>query len=360
MKKSIRIISLILAVLSLSAFFTFSTAAASAEPIAAAVSAEPLSTSQVEYNTGSFLVTKGKANVVESRYSLTDTYRLDGSSLVIRADSKTYTNLFGIRFYKVYVGKKTFFIRVNDLKQASSSYTTTVVQTQRSTALRFDANKSGSVKKTLEAGSVLPAAGVVYNCKEKTSYYQILLPDENKLCFVKVADCTTKVNSKGNVFLPLVKHVEQSTNFTCSSASAVTVLNYFRIKGITDKVLQNETQGVVGRITTALNKRLGSGRYSYVCTTAISRYESAIRGALAANKPVILRVAFGKNSYFAYTTSGHYLVCTGIFTKNGQTWLRLLDPFNTKRGGSATVNIPLKTLFNYALYQGKSSAWAIV
>ena len=158
----------------------------------------------------------------------------------------------------------------------------------------------------------------------------------------------------------------QTKNYTCSAASAKAVLSYFGKAGnLKDTDLYSSINGYVYKIKDALNKHLGSGTYCWKTFTSIDAYENAIRGSLAQNSPVIVRVSFDKK-YFNYASNGHYSTVVAIYEKDGQTFVKLVDSFVNRYASNAYTNcktgeveVPLETLFYYNSYCGRSDRYVI-
>lgn len=158
----------------------------------------------------------------------------------------------------------------------------------------------------------------------------------------------------------------QTKNYTCSAASSKAVLSYLGKAGnLKDTDLYSSINGYVYKIRDTLNKYLGSGTYCWNTFTSIDAYEQAIRGSLAQNSPVIVRIAFN-NEYFSYSSNGHYSTVVGIYEKNGQVWVRLVDSFvnrykSTTYSNSITgeVEMPISKLFYYNSYQGRDVRYVI-
>lgn len=189
----------------------------------------------------------------------------------------------------------------------------------------------------------------------------------NAVITAKIGNYLTATYQVNVNLLLKVKTVKQTKNYTCSAAAALAVLRYQnKAANVSDTTLYKSTQSYVYLTSNALNKYLGSGTYTYSTFSKISSYEQAIIRSLKQGSPVIARVAFSKG-YFNYNSSGHYTTITGIYyDAQGCAWLKLADSFvhnyksNTyTNAGTGTVDIPLKTLYNYGTYSGRSAIWLI-
>lgn len=181
-------------------------------------------------------------------------------------------------------------------------------------------------------------------------------------------DNIVSVTYQVNVDLRLnVKAVRQTKNYTCSAAASLAVLRYKNTaKNVSDTTLYKNTQGYVYLVRNTLNSYLGSGTYKYGTFTSYAAYEKAVINSLKQDSPVIARVKFSKQ-YFNYKSDGHYTTITGVYTdSNGTMWACLVDSFVHNYSGNSytnpsagTVQIPLKTLYNYGTYGGKSAIYLI-
>ena len=163
-----------------------------------------------------------------------------------------------------------------------------------------------------------------------------------------------------------VKVYRQTTNYTCSAASALAVLRYYGKETSTkDTTLYKSINGYVGQLTTALNKRLNNS-YKYQIFKNQSDYEKAIYNSLAQGSPVIARVKFQKG-YFNYSSNGHYTTICGMYKdSSGKTWLILVDSFVDRYKSNSYANkdtgivhVPLSEMYKYGTYGGKSSIYLI-
>lgn len=158
----------------------------------------------------------------------------------------------------------------------------------------------------------------------------------------------------------------QTKNYTCSAASTKAVLSYFGKAGnLKDTDLYSSINGYVYKIRDTLNKYLGGGTYCWKTFTSIDAYEKAIRGSLAQNSPVIVRVSFDKK-YFNYASNGHYSTVVAIYEKDGQTFVKLVDSFVNRYSSNTYTNcktgeveVPLEKLFYYNSYCGRSDRYVI-
>ncbi len=157
----------------------------------------------------------------------------------------------------------------------------------------------------------------------------------------------------------------QNTDWSCSGASCMVVLNYFNSgSGLDDVDLTNETETYIYRMKDAINKYLGSKDYNYVHASK-SSIGTYIENSLYAGNPVIARVAFSAG-YFNYKSTGHLTVVTGLYTdSNNATWLEITDSFvnrfsanNYSDSKTGKVYIPLSEFVNYT-YSGDSSMYLI-
>lgn len=181
-------------------------------------------------------------------------------------------------------------------------------------------------------------------------------------------DNIVSVTYQVNVDLRLnVKAVRQTKYYTCSAAASLAVLRYKNTaKNVSDTTLYKSTDGYVYKVRNTLNKYLGSGTYKYGTFTSYAAYEKAVINSLKQDSPVIARVKFSKQ-YFNYKSNGHYTTITGVYTdSNGTMWACLVDSYVHNYSGNSytnpsagTVQIPLKTLYNYGTYGGKSAIYLI-
>ncbi len=175
------------------------------------------------------------------------------------------------------------------------------------------------------------------------------------------------VNASVNTNISLgVSVYFQTKNYTCSAASTKAVLTYFGKAGsLKDTDLYSSISGYVYKIKDTLNKHLGSGTYCWKTFTSIDAYEKAIRGSLAQNSPVIVRISFDEK-YFTYSSNGHYSTVVGIYEKDGQIFVKLVDSFVNRYSSNAYTNcktgeveVPLEKLFYYNSYCGRSDRYVI-
>lgn len=158
----------------------------------------------------------------------------------------------------------------------------------------------------------------------------------------------------------------QTKNYSCSAASAKAVLTYFGKAGkLSDMDLYPSIDGYVYKIRDSLNKYLGANTYCWKTFNSIDAYEKAIRGSLAQNSPVIVRISFNKE-FFPYSSSGHYSTIVSVYEKNGQTFVKLVDSFVNRYSSNAYANcttgeveVPLSTLYYYNSYCGRSDRYVI-
>ena len=164
-----------------------------------------------------------------------------------------------------------------------------------------------------------------------------------------------------------VKAYRQSTDYTCSAASTLAVLNYYGKEiGTKDTAIYGSINGYVGNITKVLNNRLGSETYAWSIVNDVVAYENAIYHSLRQGSPVIARVCF-KNGYFNYASGGHYTVVVGMYKdSSGQIWLNLVDSYVDRYSSNdytnkntGEVRVPLKELFKYGTYNGASDIYLI-
>lgn len=174
------------------------------------------------------------------------------------------------------------------------------------------------------------------------------------------------VEFKTNAYLG-VKAVFQSNNYCCSAASTVAVLHY-KGKATTkkDTDLYPKISGYVYKVRDQLNYYLGNNTYRWDTFKTYESYENAIRASLAQNCPVIARIGKFEKRYFNYGSNGHYTTVVGIYEKNGEVWLKVVDSFvNRYKSNSycdantGVVEIPAKTLYEYGKYGGKSPVYLI-
>lgn len=174
------------------------------------------------------------------------------------------------------------------------------------------------------------------------------------------------VEFKTNAYLG-VKAVFQSNNYCCSAASTVAVLHY-KGKATTkkDTDLYPKISGYVYKVRDQLNYYLGNNTYRWDTFKTYESYENAIRASLAQNCPVIARIGKFEKKYFNYGSNGHYTTVVGIYEKNGEVWLKVVDSFvNRYKSNSycdantGVVEIPAKTLYEYGKYGGKSPVYLI-
>lgn len=156
-----------------------------------------------------------------------------------------------------------------------------------------------------------------------------------------------------------VQAYRQSTDYTCSAASALAVLNYYGKEiGTKDTAIYGSINGIVGNLTKVLNNRLGSGTYIWSTFKDLAAYEAAIYHSLAQGSPVIARVQFNKG-YFNYSSSGHYTTIVGMYEDaSGQTWVKLVDSYVDRFSSNDYSNkIPVRS---ECPYRNSSSTEATV
>ncbi len=174
------------------------------------------------------------------------------------------------------------------------------------------------------------------------------------------------VEFKTNAYLG-VKAVFQSNNVCCSAASTIAALHYRgKATNLKDTDLFPKINGYVYKIRDQLNHYLGNNTYRWDTFKTYESYEKAIRASLAQNCPVIARIGKYEKKYFNYASNGHYTTVVGIYEKNGEVWLRVVDSFVNRYKSNeycdaktGVVEIPAKTLYEYGKYGGKSPVYLI-
>lgn len=153
---------------------------------------------------------------------------------------------------------------------------------------------------------------------------------------------------------------EQSNSSTCSGAAAKAVLRYvgssysgsdldlYRAM----KKKHPNSSNTVGDIVGQLNTHISGKPYTYKVCTSKTKWLDTVMKSIDKGYPVIALVKFGKNSYFDYSTSGHFTVIRGYLKKaDGTVTLYIADSYKTSKNGG-TFSIPLDKMFSYSKNKG--------
>lgn len=174
-----------------------------------------------------------------------------------------------------------------------------------------------------------------------------------------VSGVTTTLISKAfevftDVKLSKVPLVSQSTSYTCSDSSAAMCLQYLG-KNVTEMDFYNKIDPTgyhtyVWKTAAVMNEYLGSSKYDYYSggSTNQSNYESYIISSLQKGYPVIMHICVtsSNKSVVGYTTDGHYVVVTGIYTDSkGVRRLLINDPWSGKVNAGQTRDLEWDTCF---------------
>ncbi len=128
----------------------------------------------------------------------------------------------------------------------------------------------------------------------------------------------------------------QKTDHTCGSASGAMAATTYCGANVTESDIWNNADGqgtYVFRVKDQINKHIskhGKGNdYAYTTTSNTnSNFLTMIRASLKLGAPVLLRIEAGKDVY-GYKSNGHYVVVSGIYKKDGETKLRITDPWSS-------------------------------
>ena len=159
--------------------------------------------------------------------------------------------------------------------------------------------------------------------------------------------------------------VSQTTGYTCSAASSLTLLEYFKCANFNYGTMEKDlyyyrnimgSNNYVYQVTNKLNEnikpKLPTVSYQWsILTNNYSKYIETIQTSLDNGCPVIARIAIPSNEqYFGYYSSGHYVVISGIYEKSGITMLSVLDPNQARTGGTiGKIPIRAEVLYSYGM-----------
>ena len=202
--------------------------------------------------------------------------------------------------------------------------------------------------------------------KQVTFTRQFSITDANGN--IPTANCPDYSNLTKVVALNVTKYFQQDPDY-CSAASAKTVLTYFgKASNVTEAELQKTTAKSSSGIVTALNTYLNNAytMKNFGLNNSGAVY-AAIESSLKSGYPVIGYVGFPASkfsqTYFNYSSDGHFTTIVGIYTgNNNEKWLELRDS-NVNRGSSQTycnkdtgaVLIPFSVFVQYLEYYDKNS-----
>lgn len=270
----------------------------------------------------------------------------------------------GKRWCKVQIGTATYYILNQKVMNCSKTYNAQLyIVTKNNAALRTTPYETGN-KESLPKSTLVRVVGKVTN-KYGNTWYEVIDQQSSAIRYIYSGNVSSNISVNGAMRLDQSSYF-QSRNNTCSAAATLSVLRYAGLLTNTSDVnVQNTTKGYVGGIVNKLNAEMGSGTYTYATFTSVSSYERAIRQSLIQGSSVIARVKFTRG-YFNYSSNGHYTTIVGIYTQNGETWLELRDSYVNRFTSNSYANkytgvvrIPLKTLYNYGTYGGRSSVYLI-
>ena len=131
----------------------------------------------------------------------------------------------------------------------------------------------------------------------------------------------------------------QKTNYTCGSASASMILAALG-KNVSETDIwnwnKNKGRDPTGReyLVEAINHYLGEDLYTWKQSYKMNldTYYKTIEASLEKGYPVQVLIAVNQNrkNLTGYTTSGHYVVITGIYrAENGEYRVKINDPFSS-------------------------------
>ena len=194
-----------------------------------------------------------------------------------------------------------------------------------------------------------------------SSYYN------NKLLISKTSTTTVYVDNSTSgadwtfrficLDVPLI--MQQTTN-TCGSACGVMALNFYGITNVSESQFKTQAGSqytYAYAVTNALNYFLTNAGYSiqyhYVYSTTYSEttFLSAISSNIYNKHPVLIQLKISDQTYFPYTTDGHYVLIVGTFydSSAGEYKAVINDPHYNY---CAQRIVPINTILQYAKAHG--------
>lgn len=219
-----------------------------------------------------------------------------------------------------------------------------------------------------------PASGSkIYDCipygtiltvtAEKNGWYQVEYNGKTGwVCATWTVDYDPNVKppqTTDNGVVVDVKLKPQQTNYTCGSASGAMCATTYSGKDVSESDIWNNCddgyETYVYAITNSINynlkKKGKSGDYKYKQTTSDDKFYEGVKTSLSMNAPVECQLKPSTLAAFGYKSSGHYVVASGAFEKNGVKMLRITDPFS----GSWTKAAPKGQIFDAPVSDIRSS-----
>ncbi len=317
-------------------------------------------------------------------YNIYDYKQVSTSTAILRSQPKSvsktvYATLYkgaliktvgttkseGKTWYKIQVDSSTYYLPASNVKSSAYKLTAQLFMVTKNNApLRATPYDSGSVVERLPQNTLVRVVGEVRN-KYGNLWYEVVAQGSSRIRYIYSNNVTTNFGTTNNMRLDQDVYF-QTTNYTCSAATTLSVLRYANLLNSTsDTSILKYTNYSVGGIVNKLNAELGYGTYTWSTFTSTEQYERAIRFSLLQGSAPIARVRFSRQ-YFSYSSDGHFTTIIGIYKKNGETWLELKDSFVNRYASNSysdrytgTVHIPLKTLYNYGTYYGTSAIYLI-
>ncbi len=319
------------------------------------------------FNTGEYLtVTKNDAPVRVSASNQGNVYMKMEKGALLKAVGSV-KNEYGNTWYQVNLNGKIYYLYSGNVKKNSNTTKADLIQvTKQNARLRkAPANTATTIQKFTK-GSILYSVGTVVN-KWNNSWEIVKLEGDSNLYYIYSGNVATSYDcTSGNIYLDVDRY-KQSLSYSCSAASALTVLRHRNTAlNVNDKTLQKKTNTYVYATVNVLNQYLGKNTYRWSIFTSKAKLEAAIRKSLAQSSPVIARLSFSKK-YFNYNSAGHYSTIVGIYTdQNGKLWLQFVDSYahNYKsnqytNANTSIVNVPFDVVYQYASYGGASDRYFI-
>jgi len=139
----------------------------------------------------------------------------------------------------------------------------------------------------------------------------------------------------------------QQTHVTCGFASGAMAAQHYSGKPVSEADVHNACKNIGGAqanyvwcveagINSILkNKGKGADYKWRNKASSAAAFANGIKKSLDNNAPAVLRVEPSKaRAIYGYGSSGHYVVATGVYKKDGQIWMKLNDPYSAKMANS--------------------------
>jgi hypothetical protein len=132
--------------------------------------------------------------------------------------------------------------------------------------------------------------------------------------------------------LPNFRMYQQQTSYYCVPACIQSALMYLAKKSPSQAAIHNYTQLNFTRIPAYMNARQNKCRYALVNNPSLAVLKNRIYQDIVSKKaPVFLRIAGTNTRNWYYSTNGHCILATGIYTDRSR--IRLGDPLGNRVKG---------------------------